>query len=143
MGVYDGALCVPLAQVLHRLGSKAAAVVHGADGLDEVSVTGATIVAQLINQEIARYEVTPQMAGLPIHALQSLRGGDAAYNAASLRRLLMGEAGAYRDAVLMNTAAALIIADKVDDLPSGVALAAEAIDAGRAMQVLSLLVEHG
>lgn len=142
MGVYDAALCKPLALVLDRLGSKAAAVVHGADGLDELSVSGASHVSQLLGDKIYSYEITPEKAGLPTYAPEALLGGDAAHNAKSLTRLLMGEDGAYRDAVLLNVAAALIVADKAEDLASGVALAAEAIDSGRAHATLTALVQY-
>jgi anthranilate phosphoribosyltransferase len=142
MGVYDEALCTPLAQVLAKLGSTAVAVVHGKEGLDELSISGPSRVAQLVDGDIASYEMTPDKAALPVHPFEELIGGDAQHNAAALTRLLDGEHSAYRDAVLLNASAALIVSDKVDDPESGVALAAEAIDSGRAKATLATLVEH-
>lgn len=141
MGVYDEALCTTLAQVLHQLGSTAAAVVHGREGLDELSVSFDSRVAQLLNGDILAYDMTPEKAGLPRYAQAQLKGGDAAHNARALLALLNGAKSAYRDAVLLNTAAALVVADKADDAQSGVALAAEAIDSGRASHTLAALIQ--
>lgn len=142
LGVYDAALTQTLARALQALGSEAAAVVHGEDGLDELSICGPSQVSQLLDGDVLSYEMKPQQAGLPEHPFSELLGGDAPHNADALRRVLEGEAGAYRDAVLLNTAAALIVADRADDPESGVALAAEAIDSGRAREVLAKLVEY-
>lgn len=143
MGVYDESLCTPIAQVLAQLGSIAAAVVHGKqDGLDELSISGASRIAQLLEGDILSYDVSPEQAGLPLHPISALVGGDSAHNAAALLRVLEGEQGAYRDAVLLNAAGALVVADKVDDPQSGVALAAEAIDSGRACEMLARFIEY-
>lgn len=140
LGVYTRSLIQPLAEVLRRLGSEAAWVVHGSDGLDEVTTTGPTHVARLHNGEVTVFEVTPEDAGLPRTTMDQLRGGDAAYNAQAIHDLFNGQTGAYRDIVLMNTAAALIVADKVATLPDGVAMAAQAIDSGAARERLTCLV---
>lgn len=141
MGVYDAELTRTLALVLHALGSEAAAVVHGDEGLDELSISGPSQVSQLLEDEILTYSMTPEKAGLPEHPFQAIIGGDAQHNAKAMRALLDGQKNAYRDAVLLNAAAALMIADKVDDAPSGVALAAEAIDSGRAKATLARWIE--
>ena len=140
VGVFASAWVEPLAEVLRSLGHERAWVVHGDDGMDEVSTTGTTLVSELKDGAIRTFEITPEEAGLPRVALAALRGGDGAENAEALRRLLDGEAGPYRDIVLMGSAAALMVADKAEDLKAGVALAAEAIDSGRAKQVLADLV---
>ena len=131
-GAFDRELIVPMAETLKELGSDRAWLVHGDDGTDEVSVSGATSVAELSDGAVRSIEVHPEDAGLPVHPLESLLGGTPAENAVALRALLDGEAGAYRDAVLMNSAAALVVAEKAGDLKEGVALASEAIDSGAA-----------
>jgi anthranilate phosphoribosyltransferase len=137
VGVYDQRWLMPVAEALRRLGSVSAWVVHGSDGLDELTVTGPSEVAILADGQIERRTVTPEDAGLPRAALADILGGEPAYNAAALIRLLDGETGAYRDIVMLNAAAALIVADKAADLPAGVALAAGAIDDGHARAVLA------
>jgi len=132
VGVYHARWIEPVAEVLKRLGSVAAWVVHGSDGLDELTITGPSEVAILKDGRIERRTVTPEEAGLSRAPLAAIKGGDPAFNAAALTRLLDGETGAYRDVVLLNAAAALMVAERVADLPSGVALAAAAIDDGRA-----------
>ncbi len=136
MGVYDPRLLEPLAQVLGRLGALRAWTVHG-QGLDELTVTGPTEVAEWKDGVVRRFEITPEDAGLPRAEIESLRGGDAETNAAALTSLLAGQTGPYRDVVLLNAAAALVVADKAHDLKSGVALAAAAIDDGKAAQALA------
>jgi anthranilate phosphoribosyltransferase len=140
VGVYDRKWIEPLAHVLKRLGTKAAWVVHGADGLDEVTTTGVTYVAQLRDAQVTTFEVTPADAGLPRARPEDLRGGDAATNAKALRELLTGAKGAYRDIVLLNSAATLLVAGKVNDLKAGVSRAGAAIDNGEAKRVLTRLV---
>lgn len=140
LGVYDRKLVEPIAQVLKNLGSTHAWVVHGSDGMDELTTTGVTTVAELHNGDISVFEVTPEDAGLPRSDIASLKGGDAAHNAAALRALLQGEDGPYRDIVLLNTAAALIVAGKAASLIDGVAQAKTSIDSGRAAQALDRLV---
>ena len=139
MGVYDPRLLEPLAEVLGRLGAVRAWTVHG-QGLDELTTTGPTEVAEWRNGAVRRFQVTPEGAGLPRADIAALRGGDAEENAAALRALLDGAPGAYRDIVLLNAAAALVVADRAADLAQGAALAAKVIDDGHAAQALSALV---
>lgn len=122
----------PMAEVLGALGSEKAWLVHGADGTDEMSIAGPTHVAALEAGTVREFDITPADAGLPTHPFEAILGGTPEENAAAFRRLLQGEKGAYRDAVLLNAAAALIVADRVSDLKDGVRLAAEAIDSGAA-----------
>ena len=140
LGVYDRRLVEPIAHVLKNLGSKRAWVVHGADGMDELTTTGPTTVAELNDGTIKIFDVTPEDAGLPRANIADLKGGDAATNATALRTLLQGEPGPYRDIVVLNAAAALIVAGKASDLEDGVAKAQTAIDSGRAAQALDRLV---
>ena len=140
MGVYDPRLLEPLAEVLGRLGATRAWTVHG-QGLDELTTTGETEVAEWKDGTVRRFTVTPEDAGLPRADLAALRGGDAEENAVALRALLDGATGAYRDIVLLNAAAALIVADRAADLAEGAALAAAVIDDGRAAKALADLVE--
>ena len=140
MGVYDPRLLAPLAEVLGRLGATRAWTVHG-QGLDELTTTGETEVAEWKDGTVRRFTVTPEDAGLPRADLAALRGGDAEENAVALRALLDGATGAYRDIVLLNAAAALVVADRAADLAEGAALAAAVIDDGRAARALADLVE--
>ena len=139
MGVYDPRLLEPLAEVLGRLGATRAWTVHG-QGLDELTTTGETEVAEWKDGAVRRFTVTPEDAGLPRASIEALRGGDAEENALALHGLLAGEKSAYRDIVLLNAAAALVVADRVADLAEGAALAAAVIDDGRAAQALTDLV---
>lgn len=138
-GAFAADLIFPMAETLQSLGSEKAWLVHGADGMDEISITGPTSVAALEGGKIHAREIHPEDAGLPVHKLASILGGDPAENAVAFRALLAGEASAYRDAVLLNAAAALIVADKVDDLKSGVEIAAESIDSGAAKSKIEAL----
>jgi anthranilate phosphoribosyltransferase len=140
MGVFAPEWVEPIAHVLAQLGAERAWVVHGADGLDELSTTGPSHVAELQGGAIRTFEVTPEQAGLPRARPDDLKGADATTNADALRALLDGVRGPYRDIVLLNGAAALIVAGVVDDLGAGVARAAEAIDSGAAKAVLGELV---
>ncbi len=140
LGVFAKEWVEPLAQVLARLGSEAAWVVHGSDGLDEITTTGPTTVAALSGGRITVFEVTPEDAGLPRATADDLKGGDAETNAAALRAVLGGAHGPYRDIVLLNAAAALIVAGKAADLKAGVAMAASSIDEGAATRALDRLV---
>src|SRR5690606_21704308 len=106
--------------------------VHGSDGLDELTTTGASYVAELKDGKVSTFEVTPEDAGLKRVAPEALKGGDPAHNAEAVRALLAGAEGPYRDIVLLNAAAALIVAGKASDLKAGVARAAEAIASGKA-----------
>lgn len=138
MGVYDPALLSPLVEVLGRLGATRAWTVHG-QGLDELTTTGESLVAEWCNGSVRTFTVTPEEAGLQRASIEDLRGGDAEANALALSALLAGETGAYRDIVLLNAAAALVVADRADDLKSGVSVAADAIDSGRAQAALHAL----
>jgi anthranilate phosphoribosyltransferase len=137
VGVYDRKLVLPLAQVLRNLGAKRAWVVHGADGLDEISTTGPTYAAILDDdRNITEKELQPEDFGLKKSDPKKLVGGDALVNADALRALFDGHEGAYRDIVLTNTAAVLTIQGKAKNLMDGIARAADAIDSGLAKQTL-------
>lgn len=138
MGVYDKKWLYPVAETLRDLGSEAVWVVHGC-GMDELVLEGENDVVSLQNGTIRGFTVTAVDAGLSPSPASSLKGGDAAYNAAALLALLRGETGAYRDTVLLNAAAALVMAGRVQTLPQGVAHAAQMIDDGVAMAVLERL----
>lgn len=138
MGVYDPFWQRPVAETLRDLGTQAAWIVHGA-GMDELVLDDVNQVVALKNNEIREFGVTAADAGLEAAPASALKGGDAAYNAAALLALLRGQAGAYRDTVLLNSAAALIVAGRVETLPQGVELAAQAIDRGDALAVLERL----
>jgi anthranilate phosphoribosyltransferase len=140
VGVFLPEWIMPVAETLKALGTEHAWVAHG-DGYDEITTTGETHVAELVGGEIRSFTLTPEEFGLKRHTKDELRGGDAAYNAKALRDMLGGAAGAYRDTVLMNAGAGLVIAGKATTLGDGIALAAQAIDSGRALQVLDRLVE--
>jgi anthranilate phosphoribosyltransferase len=140
MGVFALEWVEPIAQVLGQLGAERAWVVHGADGLDELSTTGPSHVAELRDGRVTSFEVTPEQAGVARARRDDLRGGDATTNADALRALLDGVRGPYRDIVVLNSAAALIVAGRVDDLAAGVARAVDAIDSGAAKDVLRALI---
>ena len=139
-GVFSREWLRPMAETLANLGCEAAWVVHGSDGLDEMTLTGPTYVAALEGGKIREFEVSPADAGLEVCVPEALKGGDPVENAAAMRAMLGGEAGAYRDIALMNAAASLIVAGKADDLKSGVALAKTSIDSGDALACLDKLV---
>ena len=140
MGVFAADFIAPLAQVLKELGSERAWLVHGDDGLDELTTTATTHVAILDGGNVTARDVTPEDIGLARVPLSAIQGGDAQENAAALRRLLDGEKGPFRDIVILNAAAALIVADKVKNLKDGAALAAAALDNGGAKDVLARVV---
>jgi anthranilate phosphoribosyltransferase len=131
-GAFSGALIRPMAETLLALGSEKAWLVHGADGTDEISIVGATSVAAVEGGTVRDFTVHPEDAGLAPHPFEAILGGTPADNAAAFRALLDGAPGAYRDAVLLNSAAALIVADRAGTLSEGVALARESIDSGAA-----------
>ncbi len=141
IGVFADRWLEPLARVLHELESERAWIVHGADGMDELTTTGATHVAELKRGQVRTFTVTPEDAGLSRAAPAELVGGDAAANAASIRNLLDGQRGPYRDIVVLNAAAALVVAQRADDLAEGAAQAARSIDTGAAGTALDRLVE--
>ncbi|HEX4533796.1 MAG TPA: anthranilate phosphoribosyltransferase [Rhizomicrobium sp.] len=139
LGVYSEEWIEPVSNALAMLGAEKAWVVHGSDGLDELTTTGVTHAAILENGKVTRREISPEDAGLPRATLNDLVGGDPQHNAQAIRDLLAGAKGAFRDVVLLNAAGALMIADKTNDLKSGVKLAAVAIDSGGAKTKLELL----
>jgi len=141
IGVFADRWLEPLARVLHELESEHAWIVHGTDGMDELTTTDATLVAELKGGQVRTFTVTPEDAGLSRAAPAELVGGDAAANAASIRNLLDGKRGPYRDIVVLNAAAALIVAQRADDLKEGAAQAARSIDTGAAGTALDRLVE--
>ena len=115
-------------------------MVHGDSGLDEISTTGPTKVAELSGGKVRTFEVTPEEAGVPRAVMDDLKGGDAAHNAAAIRLVLEGEHGPFRDIVLMNAGAGFVVAGKADTLADGAKLAAEAIDTGAAIKTLDALI---
>ncbi len=136
VGVYDPAWLEPFAETLKTLGSEHVWVVHGRDGVDEISISGETDVVAYDGGVLERFVVSPESAGLSRHPLSAIRGGSAEENAAAMRDLLAGARGAYRDIVLLNAAAALVVSDRASDLEEGATMAARAIDSGRAAQLL-------
>ena len=140
LGAFSPRWVEPLARVLGALGVERAWVVHG-EGLDEMTTTGVTEVAEWRDGGVRLFNVTPEAVGLPRVTLAELAGGDPASNADAIRELLAGEAGPYRDIVLLNAAAALLVGDKVESLREGIELAATSIDEGRAALALERLVE--
>ena len=145
VGAFSADWLEPLARALGALGAERAWLVHGADGLDEISTTGPTQVVAWDHGTLSRFTIDPQAHGLRRAALADLVGGDAAHNAAALRAVLDGAPGAYRDIAILNAAAALLVAGHVADLDHGLTQAAAAIDGGEARAVLSRLVQasHG
>ena len=136
VGVYDARWVRPLAEVLRELGAERAMVVHGLDGIDELTVTGPSRAALLADGRIVEFELAPEDAGLERYPPEALAGGEPPENAAALTALLGGALGAYRDVVLLNAAAALQVAGRAADLGHGAALAAAAIDSGAARALL-------
>ena len=141
LGVFSRQWVLPVAEALMTNGAERAWVVHGSDGLDEITTTGSTHVASIENDEIRLFDISPEDAGLPRAKPEDLKGGDPVANAAALRALVEGAKTPYRDIVLLNAAAALIVAGKADDLTSGAALAAQAIDSGLAKSTLDRLIK--
>jgi anthranilate phosphoribosyltransferase len=140
IGAFSRQWIEPMAQVLKNLGSESIWVVHGSDGLDEITTTGATSVAALENGKIRTFEITPEDAGLPRAKPEALRGGDADANAKALLDVLKGKKSAFRDVAILNAAAALVVAGKAKDLKEGAGLAAKAIDSGEAEGKLDRLI---
>jgi anthranilate phosphoribosyltransferase len=139
LGVFSADWLEPMAQVLRNLGTEHAWLVHGSDGLDEITTTGPTQVVELRHGAIRSFTIAPEDFGIPRSDAASLKGGDAAANAQAIRGLLEGVKGPYRDIVLLNTAAALVIAERASDMPSALVLAADAIDTGKAKATLANL----
>ena len=142
VGVFAEQWVEPIAHVLARLGVKRAWVVHGSDGLDELTTTGISQVAVLDAGKVSTFNISPRNAGLPEAKPDDLTGGDAAENAAHIRAVLGGNRGPFRDIVLLNAGAALLVAGKAKTLREGVTLAAESIDSGKAKAVLEALIKQ-
>ena len=131
-GAFSGALIRPMAETLGLLGAEAAWIVHGSDGTDEIAISGPSRVAALADGKVTEFDVHPEEAGLPEHPFDAILGGTPAENGAALRALLDGAKGAYRDAVILNAAAALVVAERAPDLRAGAEMARESIDSGAA-----------
>jgi anthranilate phosphoribosyltransferase len=140
IGTFSKQWLEPMAHVLKNLGSQAIWVVHGSDGLDEITTSGPTSVAALDKGKISTFEITPEDVGLPRAKPEALRGGDAEYNAKALLDVLKGKAGPFRDVAILNAAAALVVAGKAKDLKEGAALAAKSIDSSEAEGKLDRLI---
>jgi anthranilate phosphoribosyltransferase len=140
LGVFSPRWSVEIARVLRELGSQKVWVVHG-DGFDEMTITGTTHVAMLEDGEVHTRDLTPADFGLDVQSADAIAGGDAAYNADALKRLLGGEPSAYRDMVLMNAASSLIIAGRASEIMEGMEIAKRSIDEGKAKAALDRLVE--
>ncbi len=138
-GAFSPALIRPMAEVLQALGSEAAWLVHGGDGTDEISISEPTAVVALEQGRLREFTVCPADAGLPVHPFAAILGGTPVENAAAFRALLDGQTGAYRDAVLFNAAAALLVAGRVSSLTDGVSLAAQSLDTGAARAKVAAL----
>lgn len=139
-GAFSRSLIRPMAETLKALGSEKAWLVHGSDGTDELTITGPSFVSALEEDgSIRDFELHPEEAGLPVHPLSDIIGGTPEENAAALRDVMEGTPSAYRDAVLLNAAAALLVAGRTANLPDGVALAAESIDSGTAKSKITQL----
>lgn len=140
-GAFARDLIRPMAETLGLLGSERAWLVHGSDGTDELTITGVSWVADLSDGAVTEHEVHPEEAGLPVHSFEAIMGGTPEENGVAFRALLEGERSAYRDAVLLNAAAALVVAGKAADLTEGAGRAAESIDAGRAKAAAEALAK--
>lgn len=138
-GAFARALIRPMAETLRELGSEAAWLVHGGDGTDELSIAGISHVAELKAGKVSEFELHPEEAGLPVHPFEAILGGTPEANGRAFRALLDGAEGAYRDATLLNAAAALVLAGKAKTLPEGVEMARESIDSGAAKEKVAAL----
>jgi anthranilate phosphoribosyltransferase len=141
VGVFSRQWIEPLAQVLKNLGSEAVWVVHGSDGLDEITTSGATYVAALENGAVRTFEITPEEVGLPRVKAEALRGGDAKANAQALTEVLKGKKSAFRDVAILNAAAGLVVASRAKGLKEAVVLAAQSVDSGAADSRLQQLIK--
>ncbi|OHW63212.1 anthranilate phosphoribosyltransferase [Andreesenia angusta] len=142
LGVFDPKLTGIMADVLKRTGTERAMIVHGSDGLDEITITGKTIVSELKDGEIINYEIDPRDYGIAFSPIESVVGGEAAENAGIMRSVLSGEQGPKRDIVLLNSAAALYIGKAAKDFGEGIEFAREIIDSGAAMEKLEKLIKY-
>ena len=141
IGIYSGEMVGVIARVLKNLGSARAMVVHGLEGLDEISLCGPTKVAELRDGEVKEYCVEPEQFGLKRCRLEELHGGNPEQSAVIVRGILAGGKGSTRDVVLLNSGAALCVSGKAATIEDGIRLAAESIDSGQARQKLAQLVE--
>ncbi|KXB04117.1 anthranilate phosphoribosyltransferase, partial [candidate division MSBL1 archaeon SCGC-AAA261O19] len=141
MGVYDGGLTEKLARVLNELGCERAMIVHGLDGLDEISTFGKTKISELESGEIDTYTIKPEDYNIPPTTPKEIAGMDAEGNAEVLRKTLQGEKGPARDVIQLNAAAAILVSGKAENLEEGLELAGEAIDSGQALEKLNKLIE--
>src|SRR5690349_14326620 len=139
VGVFDRRWLRPVAEALGQLGLERALVVHGQDGMDELTTTTKSWAASLENGKVSEIEIAPEDIGVKRASLADLKGGDPAYNADAIHKVLAGEKNAFRDIVLLNSAAAIMVAGKARDLKEGAALAAAAIDSGKAKTALETL----
>jgi anthranilate phosphoribosyltransferase len=140
VGVFSRQWIEPLAHVLKNLGSESAWVVHGSDGLDEITISGPTSVATLEKGKITTFEITPESVGLNRAKPEALRGGDAEHNAKALTDVLKGKRNAFRDVAILNAAAGLVVAGRAKELKDGVAVATKSIDSGEAEGRLERLI---
>jgi len=140
VGVFAKEWVEPMAEVLGKLGAEKAWVIHGSDGIDELTTTGPSYVSAYENGKVTNFEVSPTDAGIPFSKMEDIKGGDAEENATAMTAMLSGEKGAFRDIVIYTAAAALIVADKASDLKAGATIAADAIDSGKAQQALAAMV---
>lgn len=138
-GAFSRDLVRPMAETLLTLGSEKAWLVHGSDGTDELTITGISWICALEDGQVAEREVHPEDAGLPVHDFAAITGGTPQENGQALAAVLSGQAGAYRDAVLLNAAGALVIAGKASGLSEGVEIAAQSIDSGQALEKMHAL----
>ena len=140
LGVFSPSWMMPIALTLRDLGMERAWIVHGSDGLDEMTTTGETLIVELFNGNIREFSVSPEDAGLAVASPEALKGGEPSENAAALAGVLAGEKNAYRDIAILNAAGALVVSGKAADLKSAAKLAAEAIDSGKAKALLAAVV---
>ena len=141
VGVYSASLVGKLAQALQMLGLHRALVVHGSDGLDEITITGLTHIAEVRNGQIRHYDVSPEEFGLRTAPISEIQGGDTKANAEIIRRIVDGEKSPRRDVVLLNAAAALVVAGRADSMSEAMPMVAESLDSGAAREKLVKLVE--
>lgn len=138
-GVYDPRWMRPMAETLKELGSEHVWIMHGTDGLDELTTTAPSLIVELKDGQISEFEITPEEVGLPRAKIEDLIGGTPAQNAKALLALLNGEKGAYRDITLLNAAAGLVVGGKCSSVKDGIGMAADAIDSGKALQAMETL----
>lgn len=140
IGVFSPTWMEPVAETLRALGTERAWVVHGSDGLDEMTTTGPTEVVSLENGKITRFQITPEQAGLPLANAADLKGGEPGHNAEALRAVVAGSKSAYRDIAILNAAGALVVAGAAKDIRSGAGQAGKAIDSGAVGRVLEAAI---